>query len=908
MNKLLMLAVVSCIAYSNAFSQGNVYLVLGSDTGIWDGLNCSKYNPYYRFDLYTNPDQNGTKVMDEAFRNSLKDSYGQPVKLTWWMMAGNVYRRATNTNIPLPNTLVMHLMKKYQGERIKQLGDELSLHYHTYYWYDYNQDGVFWWNQSQDFAPNREDFDVTLAQFLLEENIFPVSFRSGWHFMDNEWQNYLNTILPFSLHNDYPHKHNDEIEPLDNLYDWSKAPAEFVPFHPSPDNYQLPGESKGWNVRSINMSSIPQSLMDSVFARAKRGIDQLVCLWAHLPEENFLEQIKRVDSLAHISAGKFTTVKFRYTTAIEGYQRWLKKENTPAPVLTVTPYETSGKIRYVIESDKPIFQERPFFAVKDIYENYKILNTYKTGVNKWITEYTDRKLLAKAAVTACDEAGSQTIKTIQYLPDDQYIDDKSSSFSTAKGNWTRISNSLTWDIGYAASSLNTGDSSTAVMTFSVPQSGTYNLSVRIPEADNLAKHYVARIYENGNLKRTVELDNGDISGEWNYISTIELQENLSNKVEFVYPSAGQAGRVAAIDVLKISALVKEKEIFAFSQYLNLGSVAAEDTASFEIQMKNRGYKDLTISRITSDRGEISPAVQLPYMLKGMNAAAVPFHLRSDKKGEYTDTISFYSDDPVHPVYRIAVRAFLENYFLIADDTDAGFYKEYGNWKYSTAGGYNGTSRYSATFQKPASRAEYTVTLKKNGVYDIFGQLPVTVNACDNALYVLSIDSVAVDSVYKNQNTGSGGWVYLFRSYLPASGVPVSVRIIDAMKSSSSLMLRADAVKFALQKETASEVSEFDETLPSEFRLMQNYPNPFNPSTVISYFLPSESFVTIKIYGVLGNEVKVLSQGIKTAGEYSVPVTLNAAAGVYFYRLEAESVSGRNKGSRFMQTKKMILMK
>lgn len=219
LKKFYTLFIFVLIPFYNTYSQGEVYLVLGSDTGIWDGLGMSTYHDYYGFSLYTDPQRNAYKVMDPSFREGIKDSYGNTLKLTWWIMGGNTYRYATNNNVPLDNTMVLYLMKKYHDDMIEHWGDEVTLHYHDWIWSDYNGDGKYYWNQSTKFSEFKEDFDLTLAQYLIEENVFPVSFRSGWHYMNNEWQNYLNQIIPYSLHDDYPNIHVDTLEPLDNIYD-----------------------------------------------------------------------------------------------------------------------------------------------------------------------------------------------------------------------------------------------------------------------------------------------------------------------------------------------------------------------------------------------------------------------------------------------------------------------------------------------------------------------------------------------------------------------------------------------------------------------------------------------------------------------------------------------------------------
>jgi len=82
--------------------------------------------------------------------------------------------------------------------------------------------------------------------------------------------------------------------------------------------------------------------------------------------------------------------------------------------------------------------------------------------------------------------------------------------------------------------------------------------------------------------------------------------------------------------------------------------------------------------------------------------------------------------------------------------------------------------------------------------------------------------------------------------------------------------------------------------------MQNYPNPFNPATQINYSVPKNSFITIKVYNLLGQEVKTLFEGYQIRGNYTV--TFNGsglASGIYLYRLTAEN---------FTDTKKTILLR
>jgi hypothetical protein len=90
------------------------------------------------------------------------------------------------------------------------------------------------------------------------------------------------------------------------------------------------------------------------------------------------------------------------------------------------------------------------------------------------------------------------------------------------------------------------------------------------------------------------------------------------------------------------------------------------------------------------------------------------------------------------------------------------------------------------------------------------------------------------------------------------------------------------------------------SLPSEFSLYQNYPNPFNPSTRIWYGIPKRSFVSLKVFDILGNEIVTLFNEEKQAGNYEITwYASSLPSGIYFYRLQAGD---------FIQTKKMILLK
>ena len=110
----------------------------------------------------------------------------------------------------------------------------------------------------------------------------------------------------------------------------------------------------------------------------------------------------------------------------------------------------------------------------------------------------------------------------------------------------------------------------------------------------------------------------------------------------------------------------------------------------------------------------------------------------------------------------------------------------------------------------------------------------------------------------------------------------------------------------------SAVTDMFSGIPTVYELQNNYPNPFNPSTTIQYGLPKQSNVTVKIYSLLGQEVKTLVNNDQSPSYYRVVWNgtdnygSHVSSGVYFIRITAQSSEPNSKP--FIQVKKMLLMK
>lgn len=109
----------------------------------------------------------------------------------------------------------------------------------------------------------------------------------------------------------------------------------------------------------------------------------------------------------------------------------------------------------------------------------------------------------------------------------------------------------------------------------------------------------------------------------------------------------------------------------------------------------------------------------------------------------------------------------------------------------------------------------------------------------------------------------------------------------------------DFSNFCIGNDNFVSVKDADD-IPKTYELFQNYPNPFNPVTVIRYSVPQKSFITLKVYDIIGKEIATLVNEEKSAGNYEMKFNgSNLSAGIYLYRIQA---------GNFVSSKKMVLIK
>ena len=135
----------------------------------------------------------------------------------------------------------------------------------------------------------------------------------------------------------------------------------------------------------------------------------------------------------------------------------------------------------------------------------------------------------------------------------------------------------------------------------------------------------------------------------------------------------------------------------------------------------------------------------------------------------------------------------------------------------------------------------------------------------------------------------------------------NIRNLKYLTKEEYLQRQIEDIIYIVNKGNNIRIQSGDNNLPLKYELSQNYPNPFNPVTKIQYEIPKDGLVSLKVYDVLGREVKNLVNEVKPAGRYTVLLDgSDLASGVYFYRIEFSDPTGRT--GDFVQVKRMVLLK
>ena len=231
-----------------------------------------------------------------------------------------------------------------------------------------------------------------------------------------------------------------------------------------------------------------------------------------------------------------------------------------------------------------------------------------------------------------------------------------------------------------------------------------------------------------------------------------------------------------------------------------------------------------------------------------------------------------------------------NVYVTGESNGQGGSIDFVTIKYNTDGVEQWVQRYNGT--ESAYDIAYSIALDDSGNVYVTGE-----SNSGNPFYV---DFATV----KYNSAGVEQWVQKYNGPVN-SGDYAKVVTVDGLGNvyvaghSPGIGFNYDILTIKYSQNITS-VYESNNIIPDSYSLNQNYPNPFNPSTTISFSVPNEEFVYLKVFNSLGEEVAELVNETKPSGNYEINFNASGlSSGVYLYRLQAGG---------FSATKKLLLLK
>lgn len=316
-------------------------------------------------------DQMLDRVMVDDFRHEVPDSHGNAWIYNWFCVDHVGYDVNPRRRDIGYHNIFDHYRKRVEGP----LGGSDAVHFHFHPHHPILQhahrSGTHW------FANSTKLFQI-LARRVIDRAWFPAANRPGFHLdrPDSHW--FLEQYIPFDLGNQAT-----EAEPWERQQrdlhrgmwgDWRRAPVTWEPYHPSHDDYQVPGECRRWIARVLDVgtrtTSLPESEVRRAFDEARAGKAVVLGMTDH-DFRDLAPDVNYVRDLLTSVARDYPDVDFRYCEAVEAMRSALRLPDTPACDLQLD-LEDKGEHEALlrVRTTTPSFGPQPFLAVKTTTGTY----------------------------------------------------------------------------------------------------------------------------------------------------------------------------------------------------------------------------------------------------------------------------------------------------------------------------------------------------------------------------------------------------------------------------------------------------------------------------------------------------------------------------------------------------------
>jgi hypothetical protein len=308
------------------------------------------------------------ELLSTEYRDRFTDSGGNGWRFNWFIMDHVGY-----LNNPRRRDMGYHNIFDHYTELLSPTGpkaDEVHWHFHAMSTYREAHICATSFLRSPNLIEG-------LCRNIIDRHWFPTCCRAGFHTErpDSHW--FLEQWIPFDFSNQAIQATELDMQQPDMVNgrfgDWRRAPADWSPYHPSHDDYQVPGNCHRVIFRCLNVGTrarlIDQQQVDLAFARADLGQPTILAFTDH----DYRDMRKDVEAMHRMivhSSRKYPRVEWLHSGARDAASEVLGLDPTPPIKLTVSFEHTLESYRMRVETNTESFGPQPYLAVKTFDKNY----------------------------------------------------------------------------------------------------------------------------------------------------------------------------------------------------------------------------------------------------------------------------------------------------------------------------------------------------------------------------------------------------------------------------------------------------------------------------------------------------------------------------------------------------------
>jgi hypothetical protein len=351
------------------------------------------------------------KLMSESFRNLIPDSAGRGWIYNWFCVDHVDY----DLN-PRRRDIGYHNIFEHYSAQIRKTGspqDGLHFHYHPHsFRREAHRCATHWWSSSN-------SLHQIISRRIIDHHWFPAAHRPGFHVIrpDSHW--FLEQHIPFDFSNQATvNSAEDGVQfgvQGGRFGDWRRAPATWEPYHPSADDYQVPGNCRRWIARCLNVGTRYRLLHErdvrQAFSEAAEGKPVVMAITNH----DFRDMEPDIDAFRQLLnrvAVDFPHTPYFYCEAVNAMQAALDLTPLPPCELDLAVRQIDGHTHLLkVNSSIPTFGPQPWLALKTVEGTYHFDNfDIDVPFRQWQYVF-DEETFPLAAVNAIGVAANNAFGT-----------------------------------------------------------------------------------------------------------------------------------------------------------------------------------------------------------------------------------------------------------------------------------------------------------------------------------------------------------------------------------------------------------------------------------------------------------------------------------------------------------------